>query len=249
LELTERLKDLLQKPTALSAMLARIAPVKVGTRLDINQDSEINFAVAGLSNVTGPIKAGHFSQGGSATAEPMDDDKTTFGQCPKGFYCPEGSENPTPCPAGTYSNSWRVTALANCLPCAGGFYCPEQNMTAIGPECLAGYYCSGGSPVSDPVGQVYGDECPTGYFCVLGSSQPASCAAGTYQNETRKASCRACPAGFYCPINTTTPESCPSGYYCLASTRTAFTYPCPKGKYNNLTERYSDAACQNCPSG
>lgn len=92
----------------------------------------------------------------------MDDDKTTLGQCPKGFYCPTGSENPTPCPTGTYGNSWRVTRVEDCLPCGGGTYCPDLNMTENGPDCWAGYYCSGGSPVPDPVGQAYGDECPTG---------------------------------------------------------------------------------------
>ena len=58
--------------------------------------------VTGMTNVTGPMGAGHFSTYGTTTAYPMDDDNTIRGQCPKGYYCPEGSEAPTPCPAGTY---------------------------------------------------------------------------------------------------------------------------------------------------
>ena len=55
-----------------------------------------------------------------------------------------------------------LTSVAGCTNCPGGKYCPYSNMTLEGPDCDAGYYCSGGSPVSTPVNQTYGDECPTG---------------------------------------------------------------------------------------
>ena len=63
-------------------------------------------------NVTGPIAAGHFSRYGSTTAEPMNDDTDILGYCPHGLHCPEGSENPTPCPLGTYGFSWGMTKVS-----------------------------------------------------------------------------------------------------------------------------------------
>ena len=55
-----------------------------------------------------------------------------------------------------------LTSVAGCTNCPGGKYCPYSNMTLEGPDCDAGYYCSGGSPVNTPVNQTYGDECPPG---------------------------------------------------------------------------------------
>ena len=62
----------------------------------------ISNLCAGQPNVTGPISAGHFSRYGSTTPEPQDNDKDYIGICPKGFYCPLASEDPVPCPLGTY---------------------------------------------------------------------------------------------------------------------------------------------------
>ena len=41
--------------------------------------------------------------------------------CESGFFCPEGSHEPTPCPAGEYCPSNRLSASAG--NCAGGYYC------------------------------------------------------------------------------------------------------------------------------
>ena len=116
-------------------------------------------------------------------------------------------------------------------------------------DCDAGYYCTSGSYEADPVGEAHGDECPTGSFCEVGSSQPTPCPAGQYNNETRRDTCRVCPEGFYCPINTTTPVSCPEGHYCLEGQGEAFTYRCPAGTFNNVTERYRLPHCQDCLPG
>ena len=88
-----------------------------------------------------------------------------------------------------------------------------------------------------------------GFHCPAGSSSPIACAAGTYAQTEGKASCDNCPQGFYCPLNTTNPESCPMGYICRPSQGSAFEVPCPVGKFNNLTERYQDADCLDCPAG
>ena len=43
--------------------------------------------------------------------------------CPAGHYCPEGSAIPTPCLAGTYSDSEGNTNSTACVACDEGKYC------------------------------------------------------------------------------------------------------------------------------
>ena len=117
---------------------------------------------SGKTTWTGEIRAGSWSREGSTTAQPMNDDSAILGVCPKGYYCPTGSEIYTPCPTGTYGFSRQLGSVGECTNCLGGHYCPSTNMTSSGPECTAGYYCSRASPVPDPVNATYGDECPTG---------------------------------------------------------------------------------------
>ena len=53
-------------------------------------------------------------------------DNSTFtgnDRCPIGYYCEEGSAYPTPCPRGTYSQSYMVTTVDNCSLCLPGHYC------------------------------------------------------------------------------------------------------------------------------
>ena len=165
-------------------------------------------------NVTGITDAGFFSRGGILTSQPMDNDKVMYGQCPKGHYCPAGSENPTPCPAGTYGlvfsphfnlyliidpylkldhsyrDSWRLTVVTSCKQCTPGYFCSALNMSSIGAQCTAGYFCSGGSPTATPVNSTYGGVCPTGNTCSTGTSIPVPCPAGQYQNTTGKTTCK-----------------------------------------------------------
>jgi hypothetical protein len=62
----------------------------------------LNLFYAGASNTSGPIAAGHWSRYGATTGQPLNDDSEVLGVCPRGYYCPEGSETPTPCPSGTF---------------------------------------------------------------------------------------------------------------------------------------------------
>ena len=51
--------------------------------------------------------------------------RTTEYICPAGSYCPEGSPSPTPCPAGTYSNTEGMTNSSSCTLCDPGKYCND----------------------------------------------------------------------------------------------------------------------------
>lgn len=48
--------------------------------------------------------------------------------CEKGFYCPRGSANHYPCPAGTYGNMSGLVEKWQCSLCDPGMYCKGTGM-------------------------------------------------------------------------------------------------------------------------
>ena len=145
----------------------------------------------------------------------------SYTECPAGSYCPDGADQPEFCPEGTYSSATKLKSSAECTLCDAGKYCHERGMTAVGGDCYAGFYCSGGSPRPDPIDKIYGDKCPAGAYCETGVSSPASCPAGkfnAYEGAKVAADCAPCTPGSYCiGASTATPTGlCKGGYYCPA---------------------------------
>ncbi|PFH32688.1 GCC2 and GCC3 domain-containing protein [Besnoitia besnoiti] len=137
-------------------------------------------------------------------------------RCERGFYCPKGSGQPIPCPAG------RV--------------CPTSQLGTAELLCPGGRYC--------PIGSATGLPCPPGYFCPSGSAAPRRCPLGTisaYQENAAEDQCTKCPAGKYCDgttnayeekIDSTAPSGeCREGYYCPNGLFTPIGIPCPIGSY------------------
>ncbi|XP_071505048.1 uncharacterized protein [Diadema antillarum] len=204
----------------------------------------------GLANVTGPIAAGFYSLRLAYQQGPFDvTTSTDYSICPRGYYCPEGSGYPTPCPKGSFGATEQLTAEGDCTVCTAGEYCPNTTMTSTAGQCEPGWYCYEGSTKSMPTDPLEGGECPTGYYCIAGADQPVACQAGRYNNETGRWSCRNCPAGFYCTQNTTVPEECDAGYYCPLLTATWNEHPCPEGTFNNLTGQQEEGDCILCLPG
>lgn len=203
---------------------------------------------AAATNYSGPCQKGFWCQKRALSRTPEDGE--TFGRCPRGgYYCPEGSSTYLPCPAGHFSAGIGLTSVSECTPCTEGKFCASGNQSAPTGDCLGGFYCSGGSPVSDPKNEIYGSICPSGTKCPLGSGSPTPCPAGEYNNDTKQETCKQCPAGFYCPGNSTYPISCPSGYWCESGTKTAHANACPPGTFNGLRERTSSSECNPCTAG
>ena len=71
-----------------------------------------------------------------------------------GTYCPTGSHQPLPCPAGQYCED-------------------EENATPDGP-CLAGFFCNGSASVRDPT------PCSLGHYCPEGTPVEEPCPPGTF---------------------------------------------------------------------
>lgn len=121
--------------------------------------------------------------------------KTVGGPCPEGFYCPEGTDEPYPCPRGTFNNQTKRQSLDHCYNCTPGMFCSEKNMTKPTGLCWAGYYCNSGASVANEI------PCPEGKYCKLGTFDPERCPPGTFRNTTggkNVTDCWPCTGGKYC---------------------------------------------------
>jgi len=95
----------------------------------------------------------------------------TYSFCPcfAGYYCPLGTNTPTPCEAGKYQNH---TGSTSCITCPAGYYCTVNTSDPI--ECPAGYYCFAGAKVGTD------NPCPKGTFSnITARSVQAECQACT----------------------------------------------------------------------
>ena len=214
----------------------------------------------GLSQPAGPCAGGWYCTLGSWSDKPAvlgNDTGVTCdcpaqsigGKCLVGTFCPEGSDAP--------------------ISCSAGSYCSSDGLSNVTGPCQAGYFCSGGATIPNPVNETFGDVCPQGHYCPEGSGAAQACLAGTYtglygnQNSSDCLPCTAgqycpspglaapagdCDVGWFCPEGMTQPQ--PSGNQCLAGhscpqgspTQT----PCPSGSYQPIVEQ---GTCLSCPSG
>jgi len=121
--------------------------------------------------------------------------KSNAGPCPAGFYCTEGTDEPEPCPRGTFSNATKLQSIEQCYNCTEGQYCSEMNMTKPTGPCWPGYYCQTGASVANEI------PCPAGRYCKSGTYVRELCPSGTYRNATNGKNitdCWECTGGKYC---------------------------------------------------
>ena len=195
----------------------------------------------GLTLPSGLCSGGYYCLSGSHNA--------THTECPQGSYCPVSSSYPTPCPVGTYSPSYGLANITQCLPCSPGYYCSTPGLETPQGLCSAGYYCSGGNSIATPNTGI----CPVGLYCPAGSSYPKQCPPGMYTATAGLGECHICDEGFYCtPFDddnaTTGHLVCPAGYYCPEGTGHDLR-PCPIGSYSNITGLSNVRECIDCDAG
>jgi hypothetical protein len=200
------------------------------------------------SNTGTDCLGGYFCRMASFTATPSGQIHSTFGLigdiCPPGAYCPVGSNAPTPCPNGTYSNTTQAISISTCIACTPGFACPTTGLPTPPVRCSEGFYCPEGSVTTNQV------ICPVGHYCKAGFGSPVPCSQGEFQNSTGKSSCNTCPSGSYCPtLGVSTPSPCTPGYYCLAGSKSGIETPCPAGTFSNSSGLSQLSQCQPCTAG
>ncbi len=134
-----------------------------------------------------------------------------------GYYCPNASSVPTPCPKGTYGNATGLVTRSACTPCDPGKFCDSLGLSLPTGLCIAGYYCISAAQSSTPPNGATGGVCARGGFCPAGSWQSSPCPAGTFNNQTGSrdpSSCYPCTPGYYC-VNAMLPAPtgpCSAGY-------------------------------------
>ena len=170
--------------------------------------------------------AGFYCRSGAETSTPMEDADAY--ECPRGYYCVEGTAEPIHCPVGTFSNSTRLRNETDCTSCTPGHYCDSLHQTETTGLCDPGYFCVEGSIAATS------DACPMGFYCPLGTHIPFRCPNSTWSNDTHLTSaveCTECPAGWYCQSSgLTAPEGlCQQGYYCPAGSNVPNPVVCPIG--------------------
>nr|PIL98505.1 GCC2 and GCC3 domain-containing protein [Toxoplasma gondii COUG] len=219
-------------------------------------------ASRGLTRPTGLCDAGHLCTGKSWLAAPtvtsvnpdivvMEEGQprlfSGFGMlCPVGFYCLEGAQTPSECPAGRQTAAAGAMREEECVPCEPGFYCPEPGVSL---PCDAGYVCLEGATTATPADTTTGKQCDAGFYCPQGSFRMLPCRPGTTSAEGAS-SCTPCEAGNFCPWPGTPSgdadgvKQCPAGHACPAGSSRPI--PCPVGTFQN------DAGaeeCNPCPEG
>ena len=157
--------------------------------------------------------------------------------CPQGYYCVTGSQEPQPCPLGTYSNSTSLKKSSQCLLCPGGRYCDGVGQTSPAGYCDPGFYCREGSFTKTPVDGPTGGLCPAGGYCLKGTVTPYPCPAGTFSNvsgASDNSSCTSCTPGYYCEgSNIPEPSGpCYAGYYCTGGASSPTQYSTNVGYYS-----------------
>lgn len=176
-------------------------------------------------------------------------------ECPVGYYCPEGLNEPLPCPKGTYNTYTKSKDIDRCLECPKGSACDVTGISDYKRKmCPPGYYCEKGAfvPVACPPGtfrpnqgagalgpEIYDPNaqldnaacyrCVPGYYCPTKATVvPELCPAGEYCRLGSQFGTK-CPAGFYCNAGSSVPTRCPPGFYCMGGSDTYLK--CPFGTY------------------
>ncbi|EDO39339.1 predicted protein, partial [Nematostella vectensis] len=217
----------------------------------------------GLTNPSGDCAKGFYCVRGAWSREPTDmgvmryfsnasqcycSNETTGGMCQPGEFCPEGSQQPT--------------------PCTPGKFCYFALHAVSGP-CDPGHYCTLGAKVPNPTDNTTGGLCWKGHFCESGTYNPSKCPIGSYSpshGNRNVSDCVPCLAGQYCEsegLDTPT-GPCDKGYYCPngQSSKRPSAYVCTPGHYctegspverpcasGSYQDEYQRWDCKTCPEG
>ncbi|KAA8594284.1 hypothetical protein FQN60_005118, partial [Etheostoma spectabile] len=148
--------------------------------------------------------------------------------CPKGHYCPLGTQSGVayPCPAGAFSRQMGLTNKSGCELCPPGRYCSSSGLAAPTGVCSPGYLCIHGSVSAQPEEGPTGGRCSAGSYCPQGTSYMVPCPAGTFSSVYGAVSievCQPCLPGHYCAeVGLSSPSGlCNPGFYCVEGCRMA----------------------------
>lgn len=140
-------------------------------------------------------------------------------------------------------------------------------MSSTSGNCSAGWYCTGGSYMAEPVTSgnetslsecscpsvnYTGGRCWPGTYCPTGSYYPVPCTGGMYCMDYGLSQPQGlCDAGYYCQSNATEPNpeywKCLPGHYCETGSNTPT--PCPAGTMSDMVGNPNVTYCASCAAG
>ena len=171
-----------------------------------------------------PCPHGHYCKEASTTP-------FGTGRCPAGFFCPKGTSDPFPAPAGYFCKGEGNAMAAPCLPGTWAKYNPHNGTDTC-------------------------DMCPAGYSCEReGTFAPRPCLPGSYRQFNATISCQLCPEGSWNPFYTNPLESlclpCPEGRVCPVKGMTNVTQSiaCPEGYICGFNTTANSQFSTLCPQG
>ena len=132
-------------------------------------------SVYGLTEPNGFCAPGFFCEGAATSQVPGIHTKfPRNGPCPKGYYCPLGTQEPEKCPAGTFRNTTGAASIEACYPCEPGSFCEYDGLVEPSGLCAEGWYCPANQMNSKPSNFT----CPEGHYCPEGTASPVECKRG-----------------------------------------------------------------------
>jgi hypothetical protein len=131
-------------------------------------------AISDIATDLPDCAAGFFCVSGASSRYPWELVSGEYGPCPVGYWCAEGTDVPTACVAGTFSNQERAISIDYCLVCPPGFMCEVDGLAEpTGPvsigvrtidAILENQTCSAFSSEYCPLGTFIAQQCYTGYY-------------------------------------------------------------------------------------
>ncbi|KAF7241191.1 Sushi, von Willebrand factor type A, EGF and pentraxin domain-containing protein 1, partial [Varanus komodoensis] len=179
----------------------------------------------------------HFARPGNGSSSYFPGIKQCL-KCPAGYFCPNGTSYPNPCPAGTYNPLQGQDESTDCRLCPAGRACTQMGLVTPDSECTAGYVC----PVGSSSPHAPSSACPPGSF-------------SNHSDLFDKSQCEICPARFACTRDEGSggkqkpPVPCPAGHYCPPGTKHPMQYRCAPGTWSNGTGLAAEQECMLCPAG
>ncbi|KAL7981551.1 hypothetical protein Chor_005639 [Crotalus horridus] len=151
----------------------------------------------------------------------------------EGFYCPEGSVAPIPCPDDTTGSHPGAKQKGDCLPCPPGRWCKTRYPMAF--PCPFGSNCQGMN-LTNPLGPRTLQQCPKQTFRTELETE------GQPNYQFCLSECQCPPAG----TTVLREYPCAPGHWC-PSRKEAFL--CPPGSYRTQPGATSLEDCLPCPPG